>query len=292
MTLKIVDVSSHQGNYIVGSNGEDGIIIKATQGTGYVNPNLDFVAQQAISKNLPWAIYHYAGGGDAINEADTFLNASDKYLKGNNPPNLILDWEEYQNNAYGNGSWAETFLNRVKEKTGLQSGIYGNSNDMAQMPDSVTQSAWLWFAGYPSSNDVGWNPIAFPYSIGKFPVLTGWQFSSTPLDKSLFYLSVDEWKQLGKNQSNNNINNLTGDEDMKPYLFNVQDEKGNITGGTFYFDGTKTIAFAGSKGKLALDHISGTYEQINGEKLKTQTKTKAQFDLWEQIYPASYINFK
>lgn len=291
MTLKFVDVASHQGNYVVGSNGEDGVIVKATQGIWYVNENFSFVARQLSQSNMPWGIYHYAEGDNAVDEAEYFINTVQPYLTGSNPPNLILDWEAYKNNAYGNGSWAETFLNHVKEKTGLQGGIYGNSDDMAQMPNSVTQSAWLWFAGYPSSNDVGWNPIAFPYSIGKFPVLTGWQFSSTPLDKSLFYLNVEEWKKLGNNQ-NENIDNLTGEEKMKPYIFNVQDDKGNVDGGTFYFDGTKTIAFAGSKGKLALDHIVGTYEQINGEKLKSQTKTKPQFDLWEQMYPASYINFK
>lgn len=293
MALKFVDVASHQGNYSVGSSGEDGVIVKATQGTGYTNPYMDFVAQQAISKGVPWGIYHYAGGGDAIAEADYFIQAVQGYLNGNNPPNLILDWEEYQNAAYHNGEWANTFLNRVKEKTGLQAGVYGNSNDMAQMPASVYSTAWLWFASYPTTQDVGWSPCEFPYSIGNFPIMTGWQFSSTPLDKSLFYVTAEEWNNLGNQNNNKNtiINQPTKENSKMIYIFNVVDANGKPTGGTMLFDGIRCIAFAGKNGKLALDHYSGTYKQITGKDIPTQSKTQPQFDLWGKMYKVEYINF-
>lgn len=293
MTLKFVDVASHQENYSVGSSGEDGIIIKATQGTGYINPYMDFVAQQAISKGMPWGIYHYAGGGDAIAEADYFIQSVRGYLTGSNPPNLILDWEEYQNSAYQNGEWANTFLNHVKEITGLQAGVYGNSNDMAQMLASVYSTAWLWFAGYPTSQDVGWNPCEFPYSIGNFSHMTGWQFSSTPLDKSFFYVTTEEWNDLGsKNNGKHTINpTIKENSKMKPYIFNVVDADGEITGGTMFFDGLRTIAFAGTNAEAALNHIKGTYKQTTGEDLPTQTKTQPQFDLWGKIYKIEYIKF-
>lgn len=296
MALKFVDVASHQGNYIVGSNGEEGVIVKATQGTGYVNPTLDFVAQQAISKGIPWGIYHYAGGGDANAEADAFLQAIQGYLSVSNPPNLILDWEEYQNAAYSNGGWAETFLKRIKDKTGVQAGIYGNSGDLSQMTQWVVDNAWVWFAGYPfaagtTSMIQDWSYPNFPYSSGKFKTITGWQFSSQPLDKSVFYVTAEQWRNLGTQNNNYQPNQPTKENSKMIYIFNVVDANGKPTGGTMLFDGIRCIAFAGKNGKLALDHYSGTYKQITGKDIPTQSKTQPQFDLWGKMYKVEYINF-
>ncbi|AGV72846.1 GH25 family lysozyme [Lactococcus cremoris] len=206
---------------------------------------------------------------------------------------MILDWEEYQNSAYQNGEWANTFLNRVKELTGLQAGVYGNSNDMAQMPVSVYSTAWLWFAGYPTSQDVSWSPCEFPYSLGNFKTLTGWQFSSTPLDKSLFYVTAEQWRALSTQyNSNYNINQPTKENSKMIYIFNVVDDKGQATGGTMLFEGIRCVEFAGNAGKLALDHYSGTYKQITGKDIPTQFKTQKQFDLWGQMYKVEYISFK
>lgn len=223
MVLKFVDVASHQENYVVGSSGEEGVIVKATQGTGYLNPYLDYVAQQAISKGIPWGIYHYAGGSDANAEADYFIQAVQGYLNGSNPPNLILDWEEYQNSAYKNGVWAETFLKRLKDKTSIQGGIYGNSDDLSQMTQWVIDNAWVWFAGYPFAPGTtqmiqDWNAPQFPYNKGKFNAITGWQFSSQPLDKSIFYLTAQDWGKLGGVSAvadNKNIDIQTLMEDKK-----------------------------------------------------------------------------
>ncbi|TRW67338.1 GH25 family lysozyme [Lactococcus lactis] len=237
MVLKFVDVASHQGNYAVGSNGEEGVIVKATQGTGYLNPYLDYVAQQAISKGIPWGVYHYAGGSDANAEADYFIQAVQGYLNGSNPPNLILDWEEYQNSAYKNGVWAETFLKRLKDKTGIQGGIYGNSDDLSQMTQWVSDNAWVWFAGYPYAAGTSqmiqdWNAPQFPYNKGKFNTITGWQFSSQPLDKSIFYLTAEDWGKLGgvsTPSDNNNIDIQTLMEDKKMLkLFRVAEGKESL----------------------------------------------------------------
>lgn len=251
MVLKIIDVSSHQGNYNIGSYNEDGIIIKATQALSYINPNLDYVAKQAINKNKPWGIYHYAGGNDANAEANYFISIIQKYMNGNNQPLLILDWEKYQNSAYGNGKWAATFLNHLKNKLNIQGGIYGNSEDISQMPADVYNNAWLWFAGYPSSSDVGWNPIKFPYSIGKFKTLTGWQFSSNPIDKSLFYVTREQWNRLGNdvNHSGNNTNNIS--EDVEMVLLKVNDKKSKMNGSVWNFNG-ETM--------MRLDEITATHQ--------------------------------
>lgn len=204
MVLKIVDVASYQGTYKFGSNGEDGLIVKATQGTNYVNPYCDGVAQQMIKNGRPWGIYHYAGGGNFQAEAKHFINSIKGYLNVTNKPILILDWEKGSNQSWGNGKWASDFINEVKSLTKVQAGIYTGSDGVAQTGNYLAKSAFLWFAGYPTNANVGWSPVAFPYNSGAWAMATGWQFSSNPLDKSLFYIDVKGWKKLAGNTSTSN----------------------------------------------------------------------------------------
>ena len=196
MTMKFVDVSSYQGNYVVGSTGEDGVIIKATEGTGYVNRNCDFVAQQAISKGIPWGLYHYANGGDAVTEANFFVDNIRGYLKVDNKPALVLDWESGSNASWGSTSWVKVFQDTVTSLTGVQIGVYTGPEGCPQCA-AVADSAWLWFAAYHDMVDHGWDTNGdLTWSTGNWSVVTGWQFSSTPIDKSIFYIDADQWPKL------------------------------------------------------------------------------------------------
>ena len=206
MSLKITDVASHQGNYKFGSFGEDGIIIKATGGVGYVNPKCDYVAQQAITKGATWGLYHYAGdgnGGSAKAEADHFVKNIKGYLSAKNKPILILDWESTNgdNPAWGNGAWANDWVSRVHELTGVMPGLYTGSDGVNQCGKYLANKSFLWFAGYPTMADVGWSPSEFMWSTGAWKVLTGWQFSSTPIDKSFFYVDKSAWAKLAGSTS-------------------------------------------------------------------------------------------
>ena len=73
MTLKVIDISSHQTVEQAGMDGIDGVIVKATQGTTYINPKCNPQYQLAKLKGRLLGVYHYAGGGDPIAEADFFL---------------------------------------------------------------------------------------------------------------------------------------------------------------------------------------------------------------------------
>lgn len=195
--MKIVDVSSAQGAYTIGSYSEDGVIVKLSQGNYYVNPFCDHVCQQAIKRNIPWGLYHYAGGRDPIAEADYFIaNGAGYFHVLTNKPILILDWEEFQNSAYGDNSWCTKWLDRVKSVLGVQPGIYGNGGNVAGQPSAVKSSAYLWLAGYPTMADVGWSPSSFNYGTQGWAAVTGWQFSSTPIDKSFFYVDRNTWSKL------------------------------------------------------------------------------------------------
>lgn len=201
-SMKVADVSSWQGAYNVGSYGEDAVIVKATGGTTYKNPYFEYVANQAVTQNKPWGIYHYAGeysSSSGVVEARYFVNNIKDYLNVANKPVLILDWEAGGNANWGNGAWAREFIDEVKRLTGVQPGIYTGSDGVSQTGSYLANDTWLWFAGYPTMADVGWSPMSFPYSIGSWSTLTGWQFSSTPIDKSQFYLDTDAWNKLANN---------------------------------------------------------------------------------------------
>lgn len=196
MTMKFVDVSSYQGEYIVGSHGENGVIIKATEGLGYVNPYCDFVAQQAIANNVPWGLYHYASGNDATAEAKYFIDNIRGYLDIDNKPALVLDWEGGTNSAWGSTSWVKVFQDTVKALTGVQIGVYTGQEGVKQC-GAVADSAWLWFAAYHDMLDHGWDTNGdLNWSTGPWSIVTGWQFSSTPVDKSIFYLDAEQWPKL------------------------------------------------------------------------------------------------
>ena len=83
---------------------------------------------------------------------------------------------------------------------------------------------------------------------------------------------------------------LKGNKKMT-YIFNVVDADGKPVGGTYMFDGIRCIAFAGKNGKAAMDHYVGTYKQMFGKDIPTQSKTQGQFDLWAKMYKVEYINF-
>ena len=53
----------------------DFVIIKATQGTGYVSPTYKSQIAQADSLGKLLGVYHYASSGGAIDEADHFLKS-------------------------------------------------------------------------------------------------------------------------------------------------------------------------------------------------------------------------
>ncbi|GGI63608.1 GH25 family lysozyme [Limosilactobacillus caviae] len=97
--LKMVDVFSGSPRSFATLPETDITMVKATQGTGYVNPacNTDYANAKAAGKLL--GLYHYCAGGNPIAEADYFINNIKNYV---GEAVLAVDWEEYQNSSWGN----------------------------------------------------------------------------------------------------------------------------------------------------------------------------------------------
>ena len=91
--LKGIDISRYQAGININALAIDFVIVKATEGVGYTDPNYIEYLTQAKSSNKKIGIYHYARpdlGNTAEDEATWFVSKAKNYIK---QAILVLDWE-------------------------------------------------------------------------------------------------------------------------------------------------------------------------------------------------------
>ena len=203
--MKIIDVASHQHNPDTGAwtpamrefwPQAEAVIIKATEGTGYVNPYCDADYQQAKKDGKPRGFYHYASGGDPRAEAEYFYNHTKGYVRDGIP---ALDWESGGNAAWGDTSWCRRFVNRYHELSGVWPMIYIQASEIAQAANCAADCA-LWVAYYPS-NEYGWANERYGYDAARYPIapwkaITIWQYGSNPIDCNVGYIDKAAWARI------------------------------------------------------------------------------------------------
>lgn len=196
MTLNGIDISSYQSGIDLTVVPCDFVIIKATQGTGYVNPDCDRAYQQAKRAGKLRGTYHYVGGGNAVAEADYYANNIKGYLKDGL---LAIDWEAEQNSAWGNEAYLEQLVRRVIERTGIKPLIYSMASRYAQVAAVAKKlDCGLWVAEYADMNPTGyqahpWREGAYGCAIRQYAStgrLNGWGGN---LDLNIAYMTRDQW---------------------------------------------------------------------------------------------------
>lgn len=194
--LTFLDTSNWQGGYNPALTGADAVIVKATEGTGYVDPYCDSIIQQAIASGMPWGFYHFAGDGDAIEEATRFIQNTLNYF-GHGIP--VLDWE-------GNQSvdWVNEFVAEVYSSTHVWPWIYANPWRFNQ--GGVNQNCARWVASYPDVASPTWVQAQgwdCPAADGN---VVAWQFCSDGavngiagnVDLDLFYGTKEQWQAYAR----------------------------------------------------------------------------------------------
>lgn len=183
----------------------DFVIIKATEGVGYVDPTCDTKYQYAKRKGKLLGVYHFARPdlSGAVAEADYFINNTTGYWKAKEAI-LVLDWET-GNKADVN--WALTWLRRVRDRTGIKPLIYMSASTLglANWSAVVKEDFGLWIAGYPNKYNVANPPVPangeMPYNTSPWGFAAIWQYTSSAgtLDRDVAYMSRDAWsKYAGK----------------------------------------------------------------------------------------------
>ena len=156
-----IDVSGWQpANVTCSVQAYDFAIVKATEGTGFVNASWQSQASCVQQRGKALGFYHYADGGDAVAEADFFTRTIRSYV---GKAVLVLDWESGGNRAWGDGTWVTAFVNRVHATTGVWPIVYVQASALGQIPASVRANCGLWVAQYASNAATGYQSAPWLY---------------------------------------------------------------------------------------------------------------------------------
>ena len=193
-----IDISRWQKDIQLSRVPCDFVIVKATQGTGYVSPTYkqQITSAEALGKYL--GVYHYASSGGATTEAEHFLQTVADYI---GKAILVLDWEGEQNANFNNPSYALDFLNYVKKRTGITPFIYMSKSVCRQYKWDA--SFPLWCAQYRNQQPSGYQaqPWTDAKGFGAWDTPKIFQYSSKGqldgysgnLDLDIAYMDGAEW---------------------------------------------------------------------------------------------------
>lgn len=194
MTLKMVDVFSGSPRSFATQSGVDITMVKATQGTGYVNPYCDTDYQAAKKAGKLLGVYHYIGGGSPEAEAEYFYKHIKNYL-GEAVP--AVDWEEYQNSSWGNTNYVKRFVDKFYSLTKVYPLIYVQQSAINQVANCAS-TCGLWVAWYASMSWTSWTTPNASFSISPWKYMTIWQFTGGDMDRNIVYTDKAGWKKLAK----------------------------------------------------------------------------------------------
>jgi lysozyme len=150
------------------AGGIAGVIHKATQGTGYVDPTYATRRTQALAAGLWWGAYHFGINEDGKAQADYFLSI----VKPGPQDLLALDFEE-DSSSQMTIEQAEQFVTEVYNQTGRYPGFYSDAlagQLLGSSTNSVLANCWFWRAEYGGSS-----PIVPP----TWPTWTMWQYTES-----------------------------------------------------------------------------------------------------------------
>ena len=210
MVMNGIDISKWQSGIDLSAVKADFVIVKATEGIGYVDKSCDTFFQKALSLGKKLGFYHFARPtNDPVREADFFYNNCRGYFGKGIP---ILDWES------GNTSdvaWAKRWLDRVYQLSGVKPVIYMSESVVNANNWSAVAAAdyGLWVAKYRDNNpDYNYsmaNAGARP-KVKWWKFYCMWQWTSTGrlngysgnLDCDVFYGDGSTWDAyVGKSTS-------------------------------------------------------------------------------------------
>lgn len=190
------DVSGYQAPTITQVVPADFAIVKVNQGF-YLNPSWGQQAAGAVNTGKELGLYDYASGMDATTEADNFINHISGYV---GKAMLVLDWEPYQNAAWGNSNWIRTWVYRVHARTGVWPVIYCSKAFVCQIPSDVRTKCMLWAAQYANNYATGYQ--AAPWLAGSQGegmlqyTSTGYLNGRGPLDLDRFFGDRVAWRKI------------------------------------------------------------------------------------------------
>lgn len=256
MTMNGIDISNWQRDINLSAIKADFVIVKATEGIGYVDKSCDMLFQKALSLGKKLGFYHFArptANNDPIREADFFYENCKGYFGKAIP---ILDWEaeNKQNVAY-----AKAWLDRVYQRSGVKPVIYMSESVVNSYDWSSVANAdyGLWVAKYrDNATDYNYNMA----NAGSHPHVKWWKFycmwqwTSTGrldgyghnLDCNVFYGDAATWdKYVGKSTSTTKPASKTtaqlAEEVIAGQWGNGEDRKKRLTAAGYDYNAVQNV---------------------------------------------------
>lgn len=128
------------------SDGVVGVILKATQGTHFVDPRLNewFPEATAVFGHGNVHVYHFLDGSDALLQVDHFVS---------NTEGVAFRWLDYEQNAPSQCTLeiALEATHILAAKQGFYPGVYGSEGDLlgaAMATGHFTGTCPIWAAAY------------------------------------------------------------------------------------------------------------------------------------------------
>lgn len=208
MSMKGIDISHWQRGIDLAAVECGFVIIKATQGTKYVDPCFQKFYAQAMSLGKKIGLYHYYGSGEPEAQAEHFLQSVRSYI---GKAVLVLDWEVDQNPDFKKGpALPKRFLDYVLAKTGVHPLIYMSKSVCREYnwTEVVKGNYGLWMAQYANKKPTGYQdkPWTDSKGLGAFKGYAMHQYSSKgqlpgyggDLDLDIAYMTPAAWDRYAK----------------------------------------------------------------------------------------------
>lgn len=187
-----IDVSQWQGSINWSAVPQQIAIIKMSGGDAGLytdsKANANYYGAKAAGKAI--GMYHFAGGGNPVNEADFFIAACSP-LEASDV--MVLDWEIPHGDPVG---WCNQFMNRVHDRTGIWPLIYMNlATFNAYNWSIITAKCGLWLAAWNNNYNADLTNHVYVMhqytSNGTVPGIGG------RVDLDMWFGTVDQFKKYG-----------------------------------------------------------------------------------------------
>lgn len=183
----VVDVAVYQSTNMSAYKraGAHQVIVKATEGLGYINPKASAQVKSAHDNHMYLHAYHFATFGNNVGRAKMeakFFVSHAKKLNISKKRYLWLDWETGDGNVVINSAYSNTkailaFM-KVCHNAGYKVGLYSSASIFRQYVDTAKiikkYGTCLWIASYATTGRI--DKPDFNY----FPSMNGvaiWQFT-------------------------------------------------------------------------------------------------------------------
>lgn len=255
-----IDISSWQEGINLSAVPADFIIIKATEGTRFVDNTFKTWANWCKNNNKCFGFYHFINnpgmGGSIKDQAQYFYNAVKDYIGYGIP---FLDWEDggsYSKILSFGPTVAKEWLDEFYRLSGKRAMIYmSQSVTIDYNWSAVAKDYKLWMAQYPNYNvQNGYLTNPWYTQQGYWDKFTILQYSGNGrlsgygggLDLNKAYLTKEEWNQIAKGSSstpsqNKKTNAAIAQEVLEGKWGNGNDRYQRLTAAGYNYDAIQDI---------------------------------------------------